>query len=129
MISSGLCVQGRQAHSSIRINFEDGRTLLTKHNLVKMMWRKYTLNLAPLDVPPDILLLWILKFMKYIPAATRTLTPAGYGLHLVQLQVIFYVHPASDVHPPCAVIHSFTAPRCCRRCGASSWILHGPHWP
>ena len=81
--------QGRNDYNIIRMDYEDGRTVLTKHNIMKAMWREYYTALRPLDPPPDRILWWMMQSGKYVPAATWIITAQGQGLSYVQLEAMW----------------------------------------
>ena len=73
------------------MDYEEGRQLLTKHNLTKAMWREYKIDLEPLDAPPDRIILWMLQTKKYVPAASWVITGQGAGLNWLQFKAMWRI--------------------------------------
>jgi hypothetical protein len=87
---------GRRAYSTISILPTDGRQVINKNNITKLMYSFWTLNLMPLRVPPHYVLFWMVQSGKFAVSSRWAATTAGHGLRKSVLTALWVTYLAPE---------------------------------
>jgi hypothetical protein len=74
----------------------DGRDVIFKANITKMMYSFWTLHLAPLCVLPKYILFWMIQTGKYVVSPKWAAMTQGHGMSCAVTTALWvmYISPA-----------------------------------
>ena len=97
-ISETELVTSRTAYNTIRLDYEQGRTVITKSSLFKQVYQFWHTHLSYMQPPLPLMLKFMLQTNRYIPGAGWLITGQGRGLHLASAEAMWKL-----IRDPCTV--------------------------
>lgn len=93
-------------YAVVRSSHEDGRKMITKRSIIKVIFQEWNTHLRPLDVPADVVLMWIMQSGGYMPSCDWV-AEKRQGVDMAQMDAMWKMarYPARTTHND--IIHLF----------------------